>query len=309
MNSSLVVWQPVAALPLRYAIESSAPRALEKARQLFAPWLVARELVADEGIESRFWRLEDNGDDLWSVANAGDDYLRDEQNWDRLALAQLLMQIEYNAMSHLATQLADFIGLHGALLSREFEGQRRAVILVGPKEAGKSTLACALWRAGWSLHCDDFTLLDNSSHAHATARRVSLRAGSRELLGDLWQQAQRTPSAQPTTEGFLFHPHELDGARVQCGPLKIGAICFLQRRESQVARAQAAPLSGIAAALALLPYSTLLLAAGTMRAAPEEGDWSAKLALLARRIANLKLYDVGRGAPDEMVRAIERLVG
>ena len=308
MNSSLVVWQPVAALPLRYAIESAAPLALEKARQLFAPWLVADEAIAI----SRRWRIENNGDDRWSVAEAGEDYLpagKPHPSWRGLVLAQLLMQIEYNAMGHLATQLTSFMGLHGALLSREFGGRRRAVILVGPKEAGKSTMACALWRAGWSLHCDDFTLLDGSSHAHATARRVSLRAGSRELLGELWQQAQQTPSAQPTSEGLIFHPHEMGGAPVQNGPLEVGAICFLQRREAQVAPAQSAPIRGIAAALALLPYSTLLLNAETMRLAPEAGNWSAKLASLARRIAALKLYDVGRGAPDAMVREIERLAG
>ena len=318
MSLSRVVWQPVPALALRYAIESADARALDKARPLFAPWLIESEEVE----VARSWRIEKDGDrngDCWRVTNASDEHIPDGEprpRWHGQPLGELLTQIEYAAIGHLVAHLPPaFIGLHGALLSREFGGKfggaRRAVVLVGPKEAGKSTLACALWRAGWTLHCDDFTLLDANARAHPTARRVSLRVGSRELLGEeLWQGAQATPCARPAPSGLLFHPHEIDGApraNGASGPLEIGAVCFLKRREAEIAPAQTAPIEGIAAAFALLPYTTLLLQTGEMNLAPQEGAWGVKLGQLATRIAGLKLVDIGRGEPEAMVRAIERL--
>ena len=167
-----------------------------------------------------------------------------------------------------------------------------------------------MWRAGWTLHCDDFTLLDAQSRAHPTARRVSLRAGSRELLGDLWERARQTPSAREGAAGIAFHPHELDdGARAPLKPLPLGALIFLNRRGAEVAPAHSAPLAGIEAAWALLPYSTLLLDESGRELTHQRADWGVGLGVLAARIEHLALYDLGRAQPDAMVRAIEALMG
>lgn len=319
MNPNFVIWQPVPALALRFAIESDSPAVLQRARSLFAPWII--EGNADIA-GARRWRIDasvaadgnTNGDELYSVADAGRQYLIEGEarpSWHARPLAELLTQIEYGSIAHLVANLpTEFVGLHSALLSREFDGTRRAVILVGPKEAGKSTLACALWRAGWALHCDDFTLLDEKGCAHPTARRVSLRNGSRELLGEeLWQSATQTPNARPSAAGLLFHPHEINGQHnAITAPLEVGAICFLKRRGVEMAPAQAAPLGDIEAAFALLPYSTLLLDKGEVQASPASANWGAVMGVLAARIRNIALYDVGRGQPAAMIRTIEQLV-
>ena len=318
--ASPIVWQPVRALDVRFAIESASPIVLERARSLFAPWIIenARAPI------SRRWRIDADGktdgkigsrtedDRLYSVADAGRDFVTEgvaPPNWQRRGLSELLTQIEFSAIAHLVANLPpQFVGLHGALLSREFEGARRAIVVVGPKEAGKSTLACALWRAGWSLHCDDFCLLDERGRAHPTARRVSLRDGSRELLGELWQQAQQTPNLRPSAVGLLFHPHEIAGEIAPVAePLPIGAICFLKRRGVELLPAQTAWLGQVEAAFALLPYSTLLLENNTLQTSTQCADWGAKLGVLAERIAGLSFYDVGRGELQTMVRSIEQL--
>ena len=205
MNDSIVVWQPVPALPIFYAIESDDARALEAARQLFAPWIVENSAASI----AQTWRMsrdESRDESGYDVSHAG------RSATSQRTLTDALAHVEYAAIGHTVAHLPSaFIGFHGALLSRDVGGKTRGVLVVGPKEAGKSTLACALWRAGWRLHCDDFTLLDSSSYAHATARRVSLRVGSRALLGDLWEQAQQTPSARALGAGLAFHPHELVG--------------------------------------------------------------------------------------------------
>ncbi len=197
---------------MRFAIESETPAARQSARWLFSPWLAEN---TDAPIARR-WRLDANGDDSYSVADAGTTYTGDgdaKLNWRERPLVELLTQLEYASLGHFVAHLpSDFVGLHGALLSREFDGERRAVIVVGPKEAGKSTLSCALWRAGWTLHCDDFTLLNARGQAWPTARRVSLRHGSRALMGEeLWHSATQTPSARVSDNGVLFHPHEIEG--------------------------------------------------------------------------------------------------
>lgn len=307
-----VVWQPVAAIATRFAIESASPIVLQRARLLFAPWLVKDDATGEIAYR---WHIEaDNADenaDQWSLIGAsevsGD---AADSLWRGLSLTEMLTQIEYAALGQLVARLpAEFIGLHGALLSREFDGARRAVIVVGPKEAGKSTLACALWKAGWALHCDDFTLLQTNGRAWPTARRVSLRNGSRALLGEeLWQSARQTPSARPASSGVLFHPHEIDGqARACVTSLEVSAICFLQRRDVQLAPAQSALVSGMAAALALLPYSNLLFEDGDFQAS---GDWGAQLATIATTLENadISLYDLGRAEPAAMIGEIERLV-
>ena len=306
-----VVWQPVAAIPTRFAIESDSPLVLQRARLLFAPWLIEDNNSA----VSHRWRIQadDENADKWSIANASKTSHADDSLWRGLALTELLTQLEYASMGYLIGHLpAEFVGLHGALLSREFGVARRAVIIVGPKEAGKSTLACALWKAGWTLHCDDFTLLQTDGRAWPTARRVSLRNGSRPLLGEeLWQSARQTPSARPASSGVLFHPHEITGqAHARLQSLQVGAICFLQRRDVQLAPAQSAPLGGIEAALALLPYSTLLFEAGSIELSSECADWGAQLATIATLIESsaIPLYDVARAQPAAMVREIERLM-
>ena len=304
-----LLWQPVPALPLRYAIGSDSPAALSAARQLFAPWLLPDSPApgANEAPPQQQWTIERESERAWSISAAGAAARYGE-------LSSALAHIEYATLGHLVAHLPPaFIGLHGALLSRDIGAVgRRGVLIVGPKESGKSTLACALWRAGWQIHCDDFSVLDEAGRAHASARRVSLRAGSRALLGDLWQDAQATPSARAMAGagagGLAFHPHEMEDASPQLEPIELGALLFLNRRGASLRPAQAAKLDGIEAAFALLPYSTLLLDESGQRLTHQRADWGAGLAKLAARIESLPLYDLGRGELHAMTDEVARLL-
>ena len=97
----------------------------------------------------------------------------------------------------------------------------------------------ALWRQGWSLLGDDVAVINAAGvSAEAAPRRVSLRSGSRPLLGeDLWQRISSTPSFMPTAEGCLFHPAEIDGPPA-VGQPRLVAVVFLARRGVQIGPAE-----------------------------------------------------------------------
>jgi serine kinase of HPr protein (carbohydrate metabolism regulator) len=84
------------------------------------------------------------------------------------------------------------ISFHGALVAR---GDRGALLL-GPSEAGKSGLACALWQLGYALLSGDTARVDTGSgQAGPAPRRIALRSPSWALLreGPL-QRVSATPS-------------------------------------------------------------------------------------------------------------------
>lgn len=219
----------------------------------------------------------------------------------------LLANIEYSCVQALLSRGTDsFFSLHAAFLSKN----DRSVIIVGPKEAGKSTLACALWtQCGWHLWGDDAVLIDRANKAHPVPRRVSLRYGSRTLVGeDLWHRLLSLPATISTSNGLLFHPHELGPAHLPEEAPQPSGIFFLARRESRAGNAQSVPLAPAVAALALLPYSTFLLPRGEEMLRPERVDWGSSLPRLTQLTSSVPSYDLGRGPLSEMTREIERLV-
>lgn len=116
----------------------------------------------------------------------------------------------------------DVFGLHGALLERN----ERGVLILGLREAGKSTLSCALWQRGWHLLSDDYALIESANlqsadeqdepqmlRAFGVARRASLRPGSRALLGEkTWQRVLAAPGSDCLSESgrVLFHPRDIN---------------------------------------------------------------------------------------------------
>jgi hypothetical protein len=156
-----------------FELTSPDPAVLDRARVIFGPWLDgvtglhpprARFLVEAEKTDTGRWRVARDG--------------RETTIADSLDLA--LAAVEYGAIADLLNPESGIVALHAALLSKNDLG----VLLVGPKEAGKSTLACALWGAGWRLHSDDSAVVEDGHRARGIPRRVSLRAASRELLGN-----------------------------------------------------------------------------------------------------------------------------
>jgi len=216
----------------------------------------------------------------------------------RATIAYALMAIEYQAIQTLIESVASPPALHSALVAKDGAG----VLIIGRGEAGKSTLSCALWQRGWTLLSDDCCLIESDSGmctARPAPRRVSLRVPSRALLGDaLWERIAATPSCDPTNEGLLFHPDEIDG-RKRATSVRLAAAVFLGRRDIALTPATLMRINPAQFLLALLPYSTLI-----HRLTP--GEAMNRLNPVA---ATVPAYDLGRGNLTAMVERVEGLLG
>lgn len=297
-DSSFVSW---GSAPFSFQLYSNDAPLLRKAATIFRPWR-AKEVVTAAASPAHRWFVE-----FAPVVRAGTQHgwrinstfasASAPATFYRSTITHALTAIEYGAIQALLESSLSPPCLHSALVAKEGAG----VLIIGRGEAGKSTLACALWQRGWTLLSDDCCLLDVDSTlctARPVPRRVSLRAPSRTLLGDdLWKRINDTPSCAATTEGLLFHPNEIDKReRATCVPLK--AAIFLQRREAITAPAMLKRLNPAQALLALLPYSNLV-----RQLAP--GDAMNRLSPIA---AQVPAYDLGRGNLTKMITRIEDLM-
>jgi len=209
---------------------------------------------------------------------------------------------EFQAIFDLVSRHPHVLTLHAALLGRDGRG----VLVVGPQESGKSTLATALWRQGWSLLGDDVAVINATDvsaeaagvSAEAAPRRVSLRSGSQPLLGEeLWQRIASTPSFMPTAEGCLFHPAEIDGPPAVRQP-RLVAVVFLARRGVQIGPAEWRSINPAEALLSLAPYSNVVL----------QGGMAEALERLQPLANHVPAFDLGRGPLEDMIAAITRHV-
>jgi hypothetical protein len=188
----------------------------------------------------------------------------------------------------------DTLTLHAALVARGHRG----ILVLGPSQAGKSTLSCGLWRRGWSLIGDDVTLIDPATAtARSAPRRVSLRHGSRQLLDPLlWDRMLAAPSTEPTSEGYLFHPSEVgDNVPRQ---VTLQAFVFLRRSGVAVPAAPRRLLHEAEVALALMPYSNLI----------RRMDADAVIRAVAPLASRVPAYDLGRASLDDMTTAMTQIV-
>ncbi len=209
-----------------------------------------------------------------------------------LDAAQAVTVVEYSAIWRIIQKCRDILAFHSALLSRD----GKAVAIVGPSEAGKSTLSTSLWRNGWNFLCDDTTMVTGVTAAPGP-RRVSLRDGSRPLVGeDLWNEISATPGYRRTSVGCLFHPSA--GASVE-REIDLSAIVFLKRRGAPADAAGPTRLNPADAALSLMPYSNL------MRTLP----FPEALAPIATLMSAVPAWDLPRGPLPEMIESVELLTG
>ena len=276
-----------AAGPLRFELTSDDPAVRSLAAAVFRPWA-----TPDEKESSRAWwvdRLNGNGvDPEWRVRSSAGTDMRVP------SAARAVSAVEYGAVTAIVE--SPVVIVHGALVA--WDG--RGVLLAGRGEAGKSTLACALWARGAALLGDDVALVDPASiEARPAPRRVSLRAASRALLGDdFFARIMRGPSSVALTDSHLFHPDEIEpGPR--SAAVRLAAIVFLSRQGGAAEPACHEPITPAHALLALLPY-TNLLSGRTL------GEAIRALAPLAERVP---AFDLGRGPLHEMAAAIEGLAG
>jgi len=202
---------------------------------------------------------------------------------------------EFQAIVDLVSRHPHVLTLHAALLGRDSRG----VLVVGPQQSGKSTLATALWRQGWSLLGDDVAVINAAGvSAEAVPRRVSLRSGSRPLLGEeLWQRIASTSSFMPAANGCLFHPAEIDGPPAVRQP-RLVAVVFLARRGVQIGPAEWRSINPAEALMSLAPYSNVVL----------QGGMAEALERLQPLANHVPAFDLGRGPLEDMIAAITRHV-
>ena len=275
--------------PTHFELVSPDRAVLDRARVVFGPWLNgacdscpphARFLIESDGT---------GGSGNWRVVREGSE----PRFADTLDLA--LVAVEYGSIVELLNPESGVVALHSALLSKGGRG----VLLVGPKEAGKSTLATALWRSGLQFHSDDSAVLEDGHRARGIPRRVSLRATSRELLGaELWNRIACLPGTTRTAAGgVLFHPKEAIPGDVPAS-VEVGAVVFLARLGSTAGAGEIEALDPGRALLALGPYCH--------RREPGIGEALRSLQPLADRVP---MFDLGRGDLARMVERIEGVIG
>jgi hypothetical protein len=276
-----------AAGPLRFELTSDDPGVRTLATAVFRPWA-----VQDDQESSRAWRVDRlNGNGIettWRVRSSAGTDIRVP------SAARAVSAVEYGAVSAIVG--SSVVIVHGALVA--WNG--RGVLLAGRGEAGKSTLACALWTRGAALLGDDVTLVDpSSSEARPAPRRVSVRAASRALLGaDFFARTMRGPSSVALPDSHMFHPDEIEPCP-RSAAVRLAAIALLSRRGGAAAPACAEPIPAAHALLALLPYTNL-------RSGRTLGDAIRILTPLADRVP---AYDLGRGPLADMASVVEDLVG
>jgi len=208
------------------------------------------------------------------------------------SLDNLSLAIEFGAVSRLYDH---YPVLHAALLYRD----GRSVLIIGPKEAGKSTLSTALWLHGWELLADDGAILESDGRWAPVPRRVSLRNGGLGVLGaSLEARLLATPSAQRREGGILFHPHEF-GRPAPVESVMPDAVVFLARLDAVAEPAQSMLIAPTDALLAGTAYLSTRSRAGFGEA----------LRQLGPLFDAAPAYDLGRGPVDAMVEAVERLSG
>ena len=273
--------------PFEFELNSSDPRLRARATQVFRPWSRAAEPAA----MVRRWSVEaESGDDSWCIRHDASDPLL-----HRSDIRQAVTAVEYDAIRALLEGPPDVLTFHAALIARGDRG----VLVLGPKEAGKSTLACALWRHGLSFLGDDVAIVDPATgDARSAPRRVSLRSPSLALLGEtFWERITASPSGDATDDGHLFHPDEVDGCP-RLPSVRLGAAVFLARHGVPAPDGGTRRIEAAQAVLALLPYSNLVRRL-------DAGEVIGRVAPLAAVVPS---YDCARAPLPDMISAIERIL-
>lgn len=212
----------------------------------------------------------------------------------RGTIEELLLRLEFLAISKAFDCWPNPPWLHAALVARG----RFGVVVIGPKESGKSTLAAALWQAGWTLISDDGVVLVADGRVTGVPRRVSLRSGGAALLArSRIDRLKAMLSWQPRSDGCVFHPDEVTGTEHPTPVVDPCAVVFLKRLGSAANAAMLSPLNGAAALTSGMTYSNVIQHAGVPEA----------LQAFAPLFLRVPAYDLRRCRLSDMVAAVDRL--
>jgi hypothetical protein len=268
-----------------FELRSPDAEVIEEARRVFSRW------PAPPG-----GRVEGQ----WTIRRGDDGFIVDPRPEpppgttipERLDAGRAVTVVEYGAVWRIVENCPHILAFHAALLCRD----GKAVAIVGPSEAGKSTLSTALWRSGWTFLGDDTTMVSGVTAAPAP-RRVSLRETSRPLVGEeLWNEIKSSDGYRETLVGCVFHPAQGNSIERE---IDLSAVIFLRRNGAPVDASGPTPLRDVDAALSLLPYTNLV------RTLP----FNEALAPIATLMSRVPAWDLPRGPLPEMIDSVERVSG
>ena len=279
--------------PVTFELRSPNSEVRARARAILGPWVVEGERPGPSGSDPavRFAiDVEGEGADRrWLVRDGG----RVEPT-AATSLDAALTAVEYGAIAELLAADSGAAAVHAALVSRG----ERGLLIAGPKEAGKTTLACALWARGWSLHSDDNALVDGEGLARGTPRRVSLRSASRDLVGEeLWERVLRLPGTTRTPAALLFHPRLLELHPTEPEPVRVAAVVFLARRGAAGRGGVLEPIDPARGLVALAPYCNL-----------RDAGMGRALEALQPLADGARFFDLGRGPLPAMIEGAESAI-
>ena len=182
--------------------------------------------------------------------------------------------------------------IHAACVSKNGKG----VLLCGDSGAGKTTLAYACARAGWTYTSDDTCYLINDAESPRVighSHRVRFRPEAKALFSEL-ESRKVTPrmEGKPSIEVQFS---DLPGLHISTSPeITVHAVVYLNRDSSENARLRALP-----AGTATLRFGRELFSAGEIREKHE-----ARLQILS----GVPSYELHYRELQDAMRELDRLV-
>ena len=178
-------------------------------------------------------------------------------SWGRAEEAVPLLKI---ALTETMLDHLDGLALHVAMLVRH----EKAMIVLGPPGAGKSTLALGLHCAGFDLAGDDLAQLRSEGSVQAMPFAVTLKHGAWKIFETRYRAVTSVETYhRPDGNKARYLPID---ATVAALPRKVGWIVVLDRREGAAPDLQPLPVAEVFGALLGSAWS------GETRLAPEGFD-------------------------------------
>lgn len=116
--------------------------------------------------------------------------------WHAASEAELIPWLESEIVNWLLKKLQRFVQLHAAAI----EQGGSAVLIAGPPDSGKTSLACALGLLGWGVMSDEVALIEpRSNKVLSFPRAMLVKAGTVRRLSSL----RRFPRRRVLLEGGL----------------------------------------------------------------------------------------------------------
>jgi coenzyme PQQ synthesis protein D (PqqD) len=138
------------------------------------------------------------------------------------ALDAIAPTVKFLVTERVVLKNATDVALHAACLVKD----RKALLVVGPPGAGKTTLAVYLMNAGFEYSADDIVLVAPDGRATGVSFCPTVKSGSWARIGELMPELSSTP-VHSRADGQLVRYLGLPLAHDEAVP--IGSIIFIKR--------------------------------------------------------------------------------